>query len=223
MASVSVSSSSSDPVTSFPYSIYYAGASGAQMFKNTASQKVTIFAFADAGHATLDAGEPVTGDAANITCKVSIDDAAAGAVTDTNPTEVEDGKYNFDLTQAETNGDKLLFLPESSTAGVQVIALPSMVVYTRSANIPLTASEVNAEVVDALNIDTYAEPGQGAPAATASLVTKIGYLYKNWRNRKTQSATTFRLYNDDATTVDQKTTVSDNGSTAGKSEFLSGP
>jgi hypothetical protein len=98
-----------------------------------------------------------------------------------------------------------------------------MVVYTRSANVPLTAAQVNAEVVDALNVDTYAEPGQGAPAATASLVTKIGYLYKNWRNRKTQSATTFRLYNDDATTVDQKTTVSDNGSTAGKSEFLSGP
>lgn len=219
----STPSSSSDPVTNFPYNLYYDGASESQMFKNTASQKLTIFAFADAGHATLDAGEPVTGDAANITCKLSIDDAAASAVTDTNPTEVEDGKYNFDLTQAETNGDKILFLPESSTAGVQVVALPSLVIYTRSANIPLTASEVNAEVVDALNVDTYAEPAQGAPAATASLVTKIGFLYKNWRNRKTQSATTFRLYNDDAATVDHKTTVSDNGTTAGKSEFLSGP
>jgi len=33
----------------------------------------------------------------------------------------------------------------------------------------LSAAQVNAEVVDALNVDTYAEPGQGAPAATTSL------------------------------------------------------
>ena len=36
--------------------------------------------------------------------------------------------------------------------------------------------QVNAEVVDALATDTYAEPGQGAPAATTSLSTKIGHI-----------------------------------------------
>jgi len=84
-------------------------------------------------------------------------------------------------------------------------------------------ADVNAEVVDTLNVDTYAEPGQGTPAATASLVTKIGYLYKNWRNRKAQTATLFSLYNDDAVTVDQKATVADDATTASKTEIATGP
>jgi hypothetical protein len=87
----------------------------------------------------------------------------------------------------------------------------------------LSAAQVNTEVVDALNVDTYAEPGQGAPAATASLAAKIGYLYKNWRNRKTQIADTWKLMNDDASTVDQKATVSDDGTTAEKGEVATGP
>ena len=102
------------------------------MFKNVASQKLTVIAFADAGHATLDAGEVVTGDAANITCKVEQDDdGTRTAVVDTNPTETEDGQYVFDITAGECNGDKLTFYPESSTAGVQVVCLPSNVIYTR--------------------------------------------------------------------------------------------
>jgi hypothetical protein len=84
-------------------------------------------------------------------------------------------------------------------------------------------ADVNAEVVDALATDTYAEPGQGAPAATATLATKIGYLYKNWRNKKTQTSSTFSLYADDATTVDQKSTTSDDGTTATRGEIATGP
>lgn len=84
-------------------------------------------------------------------------------------------------------------------------------------------ADVNAEVVDALNVDTYAEPGQEAPAATNTLVKKIGYLYKAWRNRKAQTATQYSLYNDDAATVDQKATVSDNGTTFAAGEVASGP
>lgn len=87
----------------------------------------------------------------------------------------------------------------------------------------LSAAQVNAEVVDALNTDTYAEPGQGTPGATISLAAKIGYIYKAWRNRSTQNATTYSLYNDDATTVDQKATVSDDGTTADKGEVGTGP
>ena len=87
----------------------------------------------------------------------------------------------------------------------------------------LSAAQVNAEVVDALNVDTYAEPGQGTPAATLSLAAKINYLFKAWRNRSTQTATTYSLYNDDATTVDQKATVSDDGTTADKGEVVTGP
>lgn len=82
---------------------------------------------------------------------------------------------------------------------------------------------VNAEVVDTLNVDTYAEPGQGAPAATASLVAKLGYLYKAFRNQLTQTATTLSIYNDAADTVDQKSTVSDDGTTYTRGEIGTGP
>ena len=84
-------------------------------------------------------------------------------------------------------------------------------------------TDVNAEVVDGLNVDTYAEPGQDTPTATTSLAAKINYLYKSWRNRKTQTATVWSLYNDDAVTVDQKATVADDGVTASKTEVATGP
>lgn len=84
-------------------------------------------------------------------------------------------------------------------------------------------ADVNAEVVDALATDTYAEPGQGAPAATAALSSKIGYIYKALRNKHTQTSTTFNLYADDASTVDQKATVSDDGTTFTRGEIAAGP
>jgi len=84
-------------------------------------------------------------------------------------------------------------------------------------------ADVNAEVVDALNVDTYAEPVQGAPAATTTLVNKIGYVYKFLRNKVTQTATTFSVYNDNTTTVDHKATVSDDGSTFTRGEIATGP
>lgn len=68
-----------------------------------------------------------------------------------------------------------------------------------------------------------AEPGQGAPAASTSVMAKVDYIYKNWRNRKTNTATVWSLYADDATTVDQKSTVADDGTTASKTEVASGP
>lgn len=87
----------------------------------------------------------------------------------------------------------------------------------------LTAAQVNAEMVDALNVDTYAEPGQENPPSTTTLAKKIGYVYKMMRNRKTQTATAFNLYADDATTVDQKATVADDGTTASITELATGP
>lgn len=87
----------------------------------------------------------------------------------------------------------------------------------------LSAAQVNAEVVDALNTDTYSEPAQGTPGATISLAAKINYLYKAWRNKTTQTSTTYSLFNDDAATVDHKATTSDDGTTFSKSEVTSGP
>lgn len=98
------------------------------MQKNTASQKWIVFAFGGAGHASE--GQPITGDAAQITANLRLDGGAANAVDDTNPTELEDGYYVFDVTQAETNANLLHISPESSTANVEVIGVPGAIYTT---------------------------------------------------------------------------------------------
>lgn len=99
------------------------------MYKNVASQKWIVFAFQDEGG--TNPGEPVTGDAAQITANVRIDGGAQNAVDDTNPTELEGGYYVFDLSQAETNGDLIVICPSSSTANVNVIGVPGAVYTTQ--------------------------------------------------------------------------------------------
>lgn len=82
---------------------------------------------------------------------------------------------------------------------------------------------VNAEMVDVLATDTYAEPGQGSPSATLSLAAKVNYLFKSWRNKKTQTSTTFNLYNDAESVIDQKSTVSESSGIVTRGEIASGP
>lgn len=263
------------------------------MQKNTAAKWI-VFAFEDEGG--TNPGEPVTGDAANITANVHIDGGAANAVDDTNPAELAGGYYVFDITATENNGDLIAIVASSSTANVNVIGVPGAL-YTTPANFPALGiesdgdltkvntlnghtaqtgdsfarlgapagasvsadiatvdgnvdsilvdtaeigtagagltdlggmstgmkAEVNAEVDTALATTTYAEPGQGTPAATASLKDKIGYLYKSWRNKKDNDGSTTQLYADDGTTVDQKQTTSESGGTVTKGEWTSGP
>jgi hypothetical protein len=136
------------------------------MFKNVTGQKIRVFAF------NRLTNEPETGDAANITGKVAKDHAAAAAITDTNPTEVEDGYYLFDLTQAETNADVLDFYPESSTGDVQVIAVPGTV-YTVPANFTALGIESDGDLTKVNTLDGHtAQTGDsyariGAPAGVS--------------------------------------------------------
>jgi hypothetical protein len=89
------------------------------LLKNTASQRWKCFAF------TRSTGEPLTGGAAAITAKIRKDYGSRTATNDTTPDELEDGYYEFLLTQAETNADIVELFPESATAGVQVIPIPA--------------------------------------------------------------------------------------------------
>ena len=86
-----------------------------------------------------------------------------------------------------------------------------------------TPAQVSTQVAAELATTTYAEPAQGTPPATTDLRSKIGYLYKAWRNRTTQTATLYRVYNDDATTADHKSSFSDDGTTADRGEVATGP
>ena len=70
---------------------------------------------------------------------------------------------------------------------------------------------------------TAGEPGQGAPGVSISRYLKLDYLYKAFRNKWTADGTTMKLFADDTTTVDHKSTISDDGTTATKGEVASGP
>ena len=79
-------------------------------------------------------------------------------------------------------------------------------------------AEINAEVVDTLDTDTYAEPA-GVPAATASLTDKVGWLFALARNKITQTATTQTLRNDADGADIATSAVSDDGTTTTRAEW----
>lgn len=87
----------------------------------------------------------------------------------------------------------------------------------------LATVDTVVDAILALLDDARTEPGQGAPPVNPDLATKIDYLYKAWRNKKTQTSSEYNLFADDASTVDQKATVSDDGTTTTIGEVASGP
>lgn len=109
------------------------------MKKNIAGQKWTVFAFNKLTN------EPVTGDAAQITAKIRKDYGTLTATNDVNPTELEDGYYDFDLTQAETNADELAIFPESSTSDIAVIGAPASFTTIMGANLVEIDGVVNVD------------------------------------------------------------------------------
>lgn len=111
------------------------------MFKNVASQKLNVFAFDSS------TGAPKTGDAANITALLSKDDGTLTPVADTSATEIDatnaKGWYSFDVSQAETNADKLFFSGKSTTANVVVVGC---LIYTRPVNAGVLAIDSQGRV-----------------------------------------------------------------------------
>ena len=83
----------------------------------------------------------------------------------------------------------------------------------------LSAAQVNAEVVDALNVDTYGE-STGVPSATDTLVAKIKFLATLARNKQTRTATTATLLADNGTTPVATATLSDDGTTFVRTEWV---
>lgn len=140
----------------------------------------------------------------------------------------------LDIIAADTTTDipaLIAALENLSAAEAETACDASLTTYDAPTNAEMdtahallaTPAEVNAEVVDALNVDTYAEPGQEAPPATTTLTKKIGYLYKAFRNKLTNDGTTLKMYNDAGAVVDQKATVSKADSTVTRGKFGTGP
>lgn len=88
------------------------------MQKNVEGQKWVVYAW----NITTDA--LVTGDAGNITAKIRKDGGSLVATDDVNPTELESGYYEFDLTQEESQFDVAELIAVSSTGSIQVRGVP---------------------------------------------------------------------------------------------------
>jgi len=83
----------------------------------------------------------------------------------------------------------------------------------------LSAAEANAEMVDALSVDTYSE-SSGVPAATASLAAKIQWLATLARNRITETSTTQTVRNNADSATIASATVSDDATTFVRGKFV---
>lgn len=153
--------------------------------------------------------------AANVTALVAAALAAYDGPTDAEMLAAFAALENLSAAQVNAQVAGALAAYDGPTDAEMLIALAALN--------DVSAAQVNAQVVDALNADTYAEPGQGAPSATATLAVKIGYLYKAFRNRLTQTATELNIYNDAGDTVDQKAPVSYDGTTYTRGKIGSGP
>jgi hypothetical protein len=145
------------------------------MFKNVASQKLTVFAFDSTTNL------PKTGDAANITAYVSIDGGTVTALGDTSATELDStnakGYYSVDVSQSETNGDKLLFSAKSSTSNIVVVAVPA-VVYTVPPNFSAQAIDASGRVdvgKVAGTAQTARDLGANLDAAVSTRLATSGY------------------------------------------------
>lgn len=82
-----------------------------------------------------------------------------------------------------------------------------------------TPAEVNTQVLDVLNVDTFVESA-GVPAATATLVDKIGWLATLARNKILQTATVQTLRNDADAADIATAAVSDDATTATRAEWV---
>jgi len=86
----------------------------------------------------------------------------------------------------------------------------------------VTASDVNAEMVDVMTADQTTEMGVGAPPVAPTMEQMIAYLYFRMRNKTTTTSTLDTMYADNGSTAIMKASISDNGTTFTKDEYISG-
>lgn len=80
---------------------------------------------------------------------------------------------------------------------------------------------INAEIVDALGVDTLSELSQAIPAATPTIKTALMLLYMIARNKLTTTSSELGIHNDAGTKIIKKD-LADNGVTYTEDEMESG-
>jgi hypothetical protein len=82
---------------------------------------------------------------------------------------------------------------------------------------------INAEVVDTLGTDTLPAFAQGSPSGTPTIKQVLVLLNALLRNKQTQSASQFSLYEDNGTTLAMKQAVAESVGTLTRDEMVTGP
>ena len=129
------------------------------------------------------------GDAANLSCEVSIDHGTPVVIADTTAVEVRTGYYRFSLSRAETNGDNVRFYGASSTSGVVVIVPghdPQTVVLSAASTVSGSTSggSVPFGLDQSVSYENAADVQDGANAGDILIELIIGddYLATNGRS-----------------------------------------
>jgi len=166
---------------------------------------------------TLDAAQPsitwqpMTFTAVDTNANITFSGAGTGdvfAYTRVGTGGLYDTAYEADLSAVITNNASIvdILLDTGTTIPADLAALP-------------TAAEVNAEVVDVLEVDTHAEP-TAAVAATTTIKDALMWLKTLGRNKMTQTSTTTTLRNDGDTLNISTSTVSDDATTFTRGKHL---
>lgn len=127
-------------------------------------------------------------------------------------------RVKVSLSASEMNGDNITVI-FADAAGAE---WDDLTINIQTVANQLDDLNTDLDALLALLDDARTEPGQGNPPANPDAVTKLDYLYKAWRNKKTETSTEQRLYADDGSTVDQKRTLSDDGTTLTVGEMATG-
>ena len=126
-------------------------------------------------------------------------------------------------------------LNSNGTIGTQGSLLGTQGLIDNSTGLAATAGTLLTDLTDGGRLDLIldailsmlddarAEPGQGAPPVNPDAMTKIDYLYKQWRNLTKNDGSDRTLYNDAGDTVDQKSSVSEAAGTVSVGKWVSGP
>lgn len=159
---------------------------------------------------------------------ISDSTGSADAITEARLAELDAGNIPADIDELTTQGD-------TNETKLDTIDTVVDAVLVDTAAILIDSDELQTDWTDGGRLDLLldrliteldtarGEPAQGTPAASTKIGDKIDYLYKAWRNKTEQTATTLSIYDDAGTTVDHKSTVSDDLTTATKGEIVTGP
>ena len=121
------------------------------------------------------------------------------------------------FTSAPANADEFLILAthEHSISEIQDGLATSAEITALN---DISAADVNAQVLDVLTVDTFAEP-TAVPAASATIEDMLHWIYTLSRNKITQTSTTSTLRNDADGADIGSATVSDDGTTFTRQKY----